>query len=282
MTVRTLVCAAVMTATILPASVIAAQDHVHPVDPSAPMHAHSMNNTDLPADEEHAKARLSTSRRHAEWVTIRAGGSEVNTWLVYPERRAKAPVVVVVQETVGLTDWIRAVADQLASEGFIALAPDLAGDEVNARLNAVREYGLRLPAASGRSATIGFGWGASISLVFAATQPALDAAVVYDATASADPVATEAAFGAASLADFKVPILALYGDTDAAVIAAASALEARMKASTKIYEHETFNDAGYGFLRVQMATAANMKATELAWPRTIAFLRKYTEGTRRP
>jgi carboxymethylenebutenolidase len=49
----------------------------------------------------------------------------VRAWLVYPERRDKAPVVVVIHEIFGLSDWIRAVADQLARDGFIAIAPDL-------------------------------------------------------------------------------------------------------------------------------------------------------------
>src|SRR5436309_1534169 len=103
-----------------------AQDHDHAAATGQTAAApHSMNNKDLPADEAGAKARLNTSPRHSEWVKIDAGGSPVNSFVVYPERRTKAPVVIVIQEIFGLSDWIRGVADQLAAEGFVAIAPDL-------------------------------------------------------------------------------------------------------------------------------------------------------------
>ncbi|HEX6464561.1 MAG TPA: dienelactone hydrolase family protein, partial [Vicinamibacterales bacterium] len=72
-----------------------------------------------------AKAQLSASPRHSEWVDIKAtSGAPIKSFVVYPERKDKAPVVIVIQEIFGLTDWIRGVADQLAKEGFIAIAPD--------------------------------------------------------------------------------------------------------------------------------------------------------------
>jgi len=81
---------------------------------------------DLPASGDGAGARLAESPRHGEWVKYDAGdGDSVMAWLVYPERRDRAPVVVVIHEIFGLTDWIRSVADQLAANGFIAIAPDL-------------------------------------------------------------------------------------------------------------------------------------------------------------
>jgi carboxymethylenebutenolidase len=84
-------------------------------------------NQALPAGEDQAKAALEKSPRHGEFVDIKMPGSEtvIRTWIVYPERKDKAPVVIVIHEIYGLSDWIRAVADQLAKEGFIAVAPDL-------------------------------------------------------------------------------------------------------------------------------------------------------------
>jgi carboxymethylenebutenolidase len=58
-------------------------------------------------------------------VTISAGADSIRAFVVYPERKTKAPVVVVVHEIYGLSPWVRGVADQLAAEGFIAIAPDL-------------------------------------------------------------------------------------------------------------------------------------------------------------
>ena len=81
--------------------------------------------TALPPLEKDAKARLESSPRHGEWVTVEApAGDKVDAWVVYPERKDRAPVVLVIHEIFGLTDWARSVADQLAAEGFIAVAPD--------------------------------------------------------------------------------------------------------------------------------------------------------------
>src|SRR6266571_180552 len=67
------------------------------------------------------------NRRGTEsWWTSRCRpGSPVKTWVVYPERKDKAGVVIVIHEIYGLSDWIRGVADQLARDGFLAIAPDL-------------------------------------------------------------------------------------------------------------------------------------------------------------
>src|SRR3954467_1950649 len=74
---------------------------------------------------EQAIEQLKSSPRHGEWVDIKGSdGTPIKSFVVYPERRDKAPVVIVVMEIFGLSDWIRGVTDQLAKEGFIAIAPD--------------------------------------------------------------------------------------------------------------------------------------------------------------
>ena len=216
----------------------------------------------------------------------------VKTFVVYPERKEKAPVVVVIHEIFGLTDWIRGVADQLAEDGFIAVAPDLLSgkgpngggtedlgdkatqvirtltpEEVVSKLNAVREHGITLPASNGKSASIGFCWGGSASFNYAAAQPALNAAVVYYGGSPSDP---------AAYAKIKAPVLGLYGGNDARVNATIPTAQENMKG--KVYEPHTFEGAGHGFLRQQSgANGANMKATEQAWPLTLEFLRKHTK-----
>ena len=250
---------------------------------------------ELPAapSEETAKARLETSPRHGELVTITAAGAPIRAWLVHPERKDKAPVVVVIHEIFGLTDWIRAVADALAAEGFIAIAPDLlsgmgpggggtdayasrddvtkavsglAQPDVLARLDAVRSHAVALPAADGKSAAIGFCWGGATSFAWAGRQPALDAAVVYYGTAPSDPTA----FGAV-----RAPVLGIYGSDDARVNATLAATRTHMSALGKWYETHELQGAGHGFLRNQTGQGgANGKAAERAWPMTIAFLRQ--------
>lgn len=252
-------------------------------------------NENLPASEETAKSTLEKSPRHGEYVDVKlpGGGAPIRTWVVYPERKDKAGVVIVIHEIYGLTDWIRGVADQLAREGFIAVAPDLisglgpggggtesaasrddvvklvrglSNADTYARLNAVRDYAVKLPAASGKSATIGFCWGGARSFGYAAAQPALNAAVVYYGTS---PETGE-------LASIKAPVLGLYGGDDARVNATIPPAEAEMKKLGKTYETHVYEGAGHGFLRAQEGReGANRKATQEAWARTVAFLQQH-------
>jgi len=245
----------------------------------------------LPPGEEQARAALEKSPRHGEWADIQG----VHTWLVYPETKQKAPVVIVIHEVFGLSDWIRSVADQLAADGFIAVAPDLISgkgpgggntdsvaskddliklvralspQEVVARLNDVREFALKIPAASGKVATIGFCWGGATSFAHASAQPALNAAVVYYGSSPAEPSA---------FASLAAPVLGLYGSDDARVNVTIEPAAAEMKKLGKIFEHEIYEGAGHGFLRNQTGReGANLKAAQAAWPRMLAFLREHT------
>src|SRR3954469_21869449 len=135
----------------------------------------------IPPDEKDAKERLNKTPRHGEFVDITVPGAKVplKTFVVFPEVKDKAPIVIVISEIYGLSDWIRSVADQLAAEGFIAVAPDLISgmgpngggtdsfanrddvvnairglkyDQIAADLTAVRDYGVKLPAANGKFA----------------------------------------------------------------------------------------------------------------------------------
>src|SRR6266480_6027326 len=75
--------------------------------------------------QDWAKARLEKSPRHLEWVKVKNGNREVNSFIAYPEVKEKATAVIVIHEIFGLSDWARGVTDQLAEAGYIAIAPDL-------------------------------------------------------------------------------------------------------------------------------------------------------------
>jgi len=73
-----------------------------------------------------AKERLDKSPRHGEFVTITEGsGRKLQAWVVYPEVKDKAPVVVMIPEIFGLSDWAREMADEVAGAGYIVVEPDL-------------------------------------------------------------------------------------------------------------------------------------------------------------
>lgn len=226
----------------------------------------------------------------------------MRTWISYPERADKAPVVLVIHEIFGLSDWVRALADQLARDGFIAVVPDLltglgpngGGTEsfpsrdsvvaairritpelVAGRLDAARAWATALPAANGRSATMGFCWGGAISFEYAAERPDLDAAVVYYG-GSPD---------SASLLGLRVPVLGLYGGDDARVNASIEpAKRVLAGAKLRLYQSRTFDGAGHGFLRQQSGRdGANLRAAKAAWPLTLTFLRVgFNSKPRRP
>ncbi|HYM62149.1 MAG TPA: dienelactone hydrolase family protein [Thermoanaerobaculia bacterium] len=254
--------------------------------PAAPV------NEAIPPDADRAKEALAKSPRHGEWVDLKLpDGVKLLTWVVYPEKSKKAGVVIVIHEIFGMSDWVRGVADQLAKDGFIAIAPDflsgkgpngggteslgedatkvirtLTPDIVNARLDVVREYALKIPAANGKIATIGFCWGGTASFGYAVAQPKLNAAVVYYGTSPTD---------AAAYAKINAPVIGLYGGDDARVDATIPTSETEMKKLGKPYTPSVFEGAGHGFLRQQSGKdGANRKAAEKAWPLTLAFLKK--------
>ena len=272
----------------------AADPHAGHMQEAAKPAAQAAVNEKLPPDAESAPAALKRSTRHQEWVDIKVPGSAttLKTFVVYPERKEKAGVVIVIHEIFGLSDWVRGVADQLAEDGFIAIAPDLLSgkgpngggtaelgdkatqvirtltpEEILAGLNAVRDYGMKLPAANGKTGVVGYCWGGTESFNYAINQPGLNAAVVYYGTSPSDP---------AAYAKIKAPVLGLYGGNDARVGATIPTAEENMKKNGKSYQPNVFEGAGHGFLRQQTgANGANMQATEKAWPMTIEFFRKH-------
>jgi carboxymethylenebutenolidase len=253
----------------------------------------------LPAWEQVAKAALETSPRHGEYVDIAWAKDKkpLRTWIMFPERKDKAGVVIIIHEIFGLSDWIRAVADQLARDGFIAVAPDLISglgpegggtesvtgrddvvklvrgltpEETMARLDAVRAHAIKLPAANGKIATVGFCWGGARSFAYAAAKPPPAAAVVYYGTSP----------DSAAILAVQAPVLGLYGGDDARVNATIEPARAALGKLGRKYEPNVYEGAGHGFLRAQTGReGANLKATQQAWPRTVAFLREYLETT---
>lgn len=266
----------------------------HAATAAAPASGAMATDATMPAGALAVATRLAKSPRHGEWVMIRTGPSDsVKAWVVYPERSTKAPVVVVVHEIFGLSTWVRGVADQLAADGFIAIAPDLLTGkaatapgsdtltqavataairtlqtaDVNRQLAAVGQYGMSLPAAEKSYGVVGFCWGGSTSFMHAvASPPGLGATVVYYGASPADSL----------LPRVKVPVLGLYGGDDARVDATVPPAEAAMRSLGKTFAPHTFAGAGHGFLRQQEGKdGANLSASRQAWPLTVAFFRNH-------
>src|SRR5207249_4527626 len=95
--------------------------------------------------QDWAKARLEKSSRHGEWVEFKSAERTIKAFVVYPERKDKAPVVIVIHEIFGLTDWVRGVCDQLAENGVIAIAPDLLSGQTFEDVDGARKAISALP-----------------------------------------------------------------------------------------------------------------------------------------
>ncbi|MDE0110548.1 MAG: dienelactone hydrolase family protein [Bryobacterales bacterium] len=254
----------------------------------------------LPADAESAEDRLAATPRHGEWVEISEGQGasggwhdRVRAWISYPERATRAPVVIVIHEIFGLTDWVRGVADQLAGAGYIAIAPDLLTglgpdgqtpserqeavqlirglriEDVARRLTAVGRFGAGLPASNGKFGVIGFCWGGGTAFAYAGYEPNLAAAVVYYGT-SPDKRA---------ISRITAPVAGFYGSEDMRVNSTIPAAEAEMQRLGLPFENHIYEGAGHGFLRQQSGReGANLKASESAWAATVAFLGEHLES----
>ena len=249
----------------------------------------------LPPAEEAAKAALEASPRHGEFVDIKIPGDNtpLRTYVVYPERKDKAGVVLLIHEIFGLSDWMRGVADQLAADGFIAVAPDLISglgqggggtdsaasrddvvklvrglspEESAARIAAVRAWAVKIPSANGKLATLGFCWGGARSFEVAAASPPPTAAIVYYGSSP----------DSATLLKVEAPVFGFYGADDARVNATIEPATKALAARKKTFAMQTYKGAGHGFLRQQSGReGANLAATKATWPRTLALLRQH-------
>src|SRR6266404_4753015 len=243
--------------------------------------------------QDWAKAALEKSSRHREWVTVKYGGRSVETFVVYPESAGRTPVVLVIHEIFGMTDWVQDLADQVAAAGYIAVAPDLLSgmgpnggrssdfaegktveavshlnpDQVTADLNAAADFALEIPASNGKLFVGGFCWGGGQTFRFATNRADLAAAFVF----YGPPPDKNA------MARIKAPVYGFYAGNDARIGAMIPDAVAQMKAAGKAYDIVTYEGAGHGFMRsgeAPDAKDADKKARAEAWSRWKNLLSK--------
>ena len=261
--------------------------------------------------QDWAKQNLEKSSRHGEWVQIKHDNRTVQAFVVYPEVKGKAPVVIVIHEIFGLSDWARSVADQLAAKGYIAIAPDLLSgmgpngggssafasmqdttkavgsldpNQVTADLNATADYAKKIPANNGKLAVGGFCWGGTQTFRFATNRKDLNAAFVFYGSGPDDVSAITA------------PVYGFYAGDDSRIGATIPATQEAMKKAGKKYDPVTYDGAGHGFMRAgedpaneaaatsnpgddaeakkkRDRAAANKKARAQAWDRWLLLLK---------
>jgi carboxymethylenebutenolidase len=241
--------------------------------------------------QDWAKTRLEASPRHREYVSLKAGGRTVQAFVVYPEIKTKAPVVILIHEIFGLSDWAKEMADELAAQGFIVIAPDLLSgmgpngggssefpsqdaitkavsgldpDGVTAVLDAAADYGKQIPAANGKLAVVGFCWGGGKSFAFATHRKDLSAAFVFYGPGPAD------------VSTITAPVYGFYAGNDMRIGATVPGTVEAMKAAGKKYEPITYDGAGHGFMRAgedpSNTVPGNKTAREEGFARLVKLL----------
>src|SRR4029077_17312592 len=243
--------------------------------------------------QDWAKVTLEKSPRHREWVTVKHDNRLLETFVVYPESKNKTPVILIIHEIFGMTDWVQDLTDQVAAAGYVAVAPDLLSgmgpnggrssdfaegktmeaashlnpDQVTADLNAAADYALKVPASNGKLFVGGFCWGGSQTFRFATNRGDLAAAFVF----YGGPPEKDA------MARIKAPVYGFFAGNDARIDAMIPDAITNMKAAGKTFEPVTYDGAGHGFMRAGEApdaNDANKKARADAWERWKTLMAK--------
>lgn len=244
------------------------------------------------AQFEQALERLESSPRHHEWTTIETGTRPIDAFVVYPESSSKSTVVVVIHENRGLNDWVRGVADRLAEEGYIAVAPDMLtgrgpdggntqsfassndardalyeieSDQIQAELVQIVEWTKSIEAGSGTIAVGGFCWGGRNTFHLATNTELPSAFFVFYGNGPEEEASTR----------ITAPVYGFYGERDARVNATIDGSEEIMSRLDKTYEPVIYDGAGHGFMRAAEAADADdasKAAADAAWARWLALL----------
>jgi len=259
--------------------------------PEAVIDMAQQGHTGLPASNATAQARLKASPRHSEYVKIAwepGSKDSLMAWIVYPKSTTKAGVVVVVHEIFGLSSWVRGVADQVAADGFIAIAPDflsrvrpggpstteldgtaargmIGGVDIpqrNLAIIAAANYAMMQPSAIQKYAVIGYCWGGTTVFAhavhggvkgFSGGVPFYGSFAYSDAgtPATASTPAVPGMPNVDSLKKIAQPLMLLNGSADTRIGATMPYLDSTMKALKKDYSQMNYPGAIHGFLRAQ-------------------------------
>jgi carboxymethylenebutenolidase len=242
---------------------------------------------------DYAKAAMVSeddSRLTIETAQFDTGKGKVSGYLVKQKQAGKPPGVIVIHENRGLNPHIKDVARRLALEGFLVLAPDylsLAGgppaDEDKARdmigkitaddaltisQSSLAFLAIR-PDSNGKVGAVGFCWGGGQINALAVAEPKLAAGVAYYGR---QPAADQ-------VDNIQAAMLLHYAGLDEGINKGIAAYEKALKAAGKTYEIYVYDGVNHAFNNDTNEARYNKAAADLAWSRTVAFLKKYAGGS---
>jgi carboxymethylenebutenolidase len=226
-------------------------------------------------------------RLDAKDVTYAGNSGDMKGYLVRPKNASgPLPGVIVIHENRGLNPHIRDVARRVALEGFVALAPDFLsplggtpGDEDKARdmfgkldqtvtvsnAEASLTYLANLKGSNGNVGVVGFCWGGSLTNLFATKSPELKAAVAY--YGMQPPIE--------DVPTIKAALMLHYAGLDSRTNASIDAYRDALAANGKSFEIYVYDGANHAFNNDTSCARYDKTAADLAWTRTVDFLKKY-------
>lgn len=235
------------------------------------------------SDKETKNVAAGLTGSDVAWLN---GDVSVRGYLSAPTGEGSFPGVIVIHENRGLNEHTRDVARRFASQGFVALAPDLLSrrggtssmktpDEARTAIGTITpeealsdlEAGLAYLDSlrivqKGKLGSVGFCWGGARSWALATQSSRLRAAVVFYGSAPANE----------QLVNVKCPVLGLYGETDERITSQVPQVAAGMKAAGKSFDYKIYAGAGHAFFN-DTGERYNPTAAADAWPRTLEFLK---------
>ncbi|MGN6537476.1 MAG: dienelactone hydrolase family protein [Mesorhizobium sp.] len=234
-----------------------------------------------------AQVAADDKRIKGEDVTFKGGKGNIKGYLVRPaESSGKLGAVIVIHENRGLNEHIRDVARRVALEGFIALAPDLLSSEGGTPANedkaremisgldpaqpiadglATVAYLKTIEGGNGKVGAIGFCWGGGQVNMLAVNAADLDAGVAYYGAQPKDE---------AAIAKIHAPLLLHYAGLDERINAGIEAYRKALDADHKEYTVYVYDGVNHAFNNDTSAARYDKAAADLAWSRTIAFLKE--------
>jgi carboxymethylenebutenolidase len=242
----------------------------------------------LSLENNYAKAEIvpkDDPRLVTDHIKYTGASGEVRAYLVRPKGDEKLPGVVVIHENRGLAPHIEDVTRRLALEGFLAIAPDalspLGGTPedpdkappligqldrqatINNYLAAVR-YLKTYPLSTGKIGVVGFCWGGGMANQLAVNSPDLSAAVPYY---GAQPASED-------VSKIKASLLLHYAGIDERTNKGIPAFEEALKKASINYKIYMYEGAKHAFNNDTWTDRYNKEAAQLAWQRTVSFLKE--------
>lgn len=224
------------------------------------------------------------SRLAAEKVHFQGATGDVTGYLARPKLVDKAPAVIVIHENRGLNAYVEDVARRLATEGFVALAPDLLSplggtpddpdkardligqldaDKTVNNLVAAMSYLMAYRYSSGKVGVVGFCWGGGMVNRLALKASDLKAGVAFYGP-TPDPALVET---------IKAPLMLHYAGLDTRINAAVPAYDAALTKAGVEHQLFMYDGVNHAFHNDTSAERYNKEAADLAWTRSVAFLK---------